>query len=114
MLPKAYRLPSSDISRVMRSGKRIVGSGITLIFHTPTASKASVQSMSRFSFIVSKNVDKRATVRNRIKRVLAESVRHILPDMSRPVDAVVVGSKQLVGLAQAEVEKRMTEVFKRL
>ena len=92
-----------------------MGNGITLIYKTNTDSRLrGNDNTSRFSFIVSKNVDKRATARNRVKRCLSESIRHLLPEMKKPVEVVVIGSKQLITLAQTEVEKRMAEVLGRL
>jgi len=113
MLPKEYRLPSSDISRVMRSGRRIVGSGMTLVYCFFPQSGGQ-PTKPRFAFIVSKNVDKRATTRNRVKRLLGESIRHLLPEIKKPVEVVVIGSKQLIPLTEMEVEKRMIEVLGRL
>ena len=62
--------------------------------------------VSRFAFIVSASVDKRATKRNRIKRVMREAVRGLLPR---------VGHYDVVLLARStneeEVVKRIHELF---
>ena len=111
MLHKVYRLPSPQMPRVMKYGIRIMGNGITLIYKTNTDSRLrGNDNTSRFSFIVSKNVDKRATARNRVKRLLSESIRHVIGYMARPVDAVVIGGKELVGLEQMEVEQRIKKL----
>ena len=102
MLSKPHRLPASDIPFVMKTGRRVVGKGITFIY-TPGA--------GRFCFIVSTKVDKRATVRNRVRRLMSESVRHLLPTLSSPMDAIFIASKRLVGLSQQEVEQRIHETL---
>lgn len=69
---------------------------------------------TRIAFIVSKTVDKRATGRNRIKRFLSESVRHVSDRIAHPIDAVIIGRRELAGLQQKEVEKRVIECFHRI
>lgn len=103
MLPRAHRLPSFEISRVTREGKRIHSHGITFIYSV---------GKSRFAFIVSTKVDKRAVVRNRLRRLMSESVRLIIPEISQAIDCVVIGSKQLVGKSQKEVSEIIGEVIR--
>jgi ribonuclease P protein component len=58
----------------------------------------------RFAFIVSKKIDKRATVRNRMRRTMSESVRHILGTI-RPIDGICIAKKNFADFPQTEVEK---------
>ncbi len=102
MLSRPQRLPSPEISRVMKSGTRIVGGGITLIYRFVPQGGIPL-AKPRFTFIVSTKVDKRATVRNRLRRLMSESVRHLM-DSIQSVDGVFIGGKQLIGRTQAEVE----------
>lgn len=88
MLPRENRLPSSEIKSVMRRGKRVSAQGVQLIF---TQNSLSV---SRFAFIVPKSVDKRAVVRNRIRRVVREAVRLALPAIVPGWDGVIVIRKE--------------------
>jgi len=89
-----------------------MGKGLTLIYRD-RRQETGDRKEPRFALIVSKSVDKRATIRNRIKRLLSESVRHVLLQITQPVDGVIIASRQLVGLEQAEVEKRVIELLKR-
>lgn len=100
MLPKSLRLPALEIPRVMKTGKRVVKNGVTLVYRT--------SSMSRFAYIVSTKVDKRAVVRNRLKRLLSESIQHAAP---QGIDCVMLGSKQLVGKTQEEIESIVREAL---
>ena len=112
MIPQVNRLPSLEIPRVMKYGKRLKGDGITIIFRDMRHDRRDTN--SRFAFIVAKAVDKRSTVRNRVKRMLSESVRHRLPTLHTIVDGVVIGRKELVGLTQEDVEKRVVHCISEL
>ena len=109
MLPQPNRLPSYTIRDVMRRGRRIIGNGLTLILVSRLDDGTH---FSRFACIVSTKVDKRSVVRNRMKRVLSESIYHLLPSIISSVDCVIVGSKELVGLTQVEVQLRTSDVFR--
>lgn len=89
MLPKPNRLPSPEIKSVMRSGKRASTEGVQLVItqHTLPA--------SRFAFVVPIGVDKRAVRRNRIRRLLRESVRLALPTIAPGWDGVFFVRKKL-------------------
>jgi ribonuclease P protein component len=128
MLSRSSRLPSLDITRVMKHGTRITGNGIICIYEKKTDSRLPASlvggrgndkkatdnetNVSRFAFIVSTKIDKRAVYRNRIRRVMSESVRLLLPTMSKSIDCVFIARRELVGLSQKEVEKRIIEVMK--
>jgi len=77
----------------MKHGVRIKGKTISLILSKHEERKIKSDVAPRFSFIVPASVDKRATARNRTKRLLSEAVRlsivHITPD----VDCVVIASR---------------------
>jgi ribonuclease P protein component len=105
MLSQPHRLPAFEISRVMRTGKRTTGNGIVII------SLKNETNVSRFAFIVSTKIDKRATVRNRIRRVMSESVRLILSSITKSIDYVVIARRDLTGLDQKEVGKRIENVL---
>jgi ribonuclease P protein component len=69
---------------------------------------------SKFGFIVSNQVDKRATARNLLKRRLREIVRLNLDKFKLPVDAIIlakVGSKKL---EYAILEKELVSLFKKV
>lgn len=107
MLPQPNRLPSSDVARVLRHGRRVVAPTIQV-----TVQKGEAD-VSRFAFIVSTKIDKRATARNRMKRLLSESIRHMLPRLRGSVDCIVVARKEFSGKQQTEVEGEVLEVLKK-
>lgn len=95
----------------MHSGKRLAGNGITLIFDSRLHGN---DNNSRFAFIISTKVDKRATVRNRIRRLLRESIGHVLPTLTHSIDGVCIGSRGLINLTQIEAQKRIVEILQRV
>ena len=80
MLSKQYRIPKTEIPHVVRRGKRshIRTKDTNLV----TISRWFHDELEhpRFAFIVSKEIDKRAVVRNRIKRRLRAIIYHILQE----------------------------------
>lgn len=53
---------------------------------------------SRFGFIVSKKVSKKATVRNKTKRILSEIIKELLPRLKKGLDVAL--------MAESGIEKR--------
>lgn len=105
MLPKPNRLPSPEIKSLMRMGKRINGDGISLIYR-----KRDPVGLSRFAFVVPVSVDKRATARNRLKRLTREPVRLALPSLTPGWDGVFMVRKGL-GDEFGVVDGRVREVL---
>lgn len=58
----------------------------------------------RFAFIVSTKIDKRATARNRMRRIMSESVRHLISTI-QPIDGIFIAKKNFAGFPQTEIEK---------
>ena len=102
MLPQDLRLPSIDIAPLMRHGKRVHEGGIDLIFRKTIKGK-------HFAFIVSTKVDKHATGRNRIKRLLREATAAHIPHIEDGFDGILI----VKGKTSDEYEK-MKELLYRL
>ena len=72
MLPKQFRLKKRiAFNATYRSGVSFYKNGITLF----CGKKKSNDSLTKIGFVVSKKIHKRAVKRNRIKRLMRESVR---------------------------------------
>jgi ribonuclease P protein component len=67
--------------------------------------------VSRFAFVVSTKVAKHAVDRNRMKRVLRESVHHLLPTIKPGYDVVFVAKKNFAEKTEIEVKNEMQEIF---
>lgn len=66
MIPRIHRLPSHEISSVRAVGKP---------FRTQYFDYYARAGRARFAVIVGSHIDKRAVVRNRIKRLVYEAIR---------------------------------------
>lgn len=73
MLPRSHRLPSLSIRDVMRTGRRVHEGSLQMVF------KKNSLDESRFAIVVPVSFDKRATARNRARRLVSESLRILLP-----------------------------------
>jgi len=89
-LAKKYRLKKrKDFEAVKKKGKLISGPLFSLLVLKEKSTE------SKFAFIVSKKIDKRAVVRNKIRRRLAEAVRQILPKISANLKVVFLAKPNL-------------------
>jgi ribonuclease P protein component len=107
MLPSPNRLPPFRIPVVMRFGKRAAAGELILVVQKGEAD------VSRFACIVPAKTDKRATARNRMKRLITESIRHLLPRFRDPIDCVVIARRWKGQLTQAEMNKRTKDLLQR-
>ncbi|MEF8846972.1 MAG: ribonuclease P protein component [Candidatus Paceibacterota bacterium] len=86
MLPKDNRLKKEkDFERVFKKGKSY---NQTFLFLKVL--KRDNNQESRFGFVVSTKVSKKAVVRNKLKRQLREIIREKLPEIKSDYDAVTV------------------------
>ncbi|MBI3576969.1 ribonuclease P protein component [Candidatus Gottesmanbacteria bacterium] len=105
MFPKANRLPAFEIRSVLRSKNRISSKELQLVFLKNSLG------ISRFAVIVSKSIDKRATARNRIKRLIRESIRHLLPQIASGWDCVIAARTNMSEHKQGEVENIIKDLL---
>lgn len=108
MLPKLNRLKKKkDFKKVFKSGK-----GVNLNFIVLKFNKNGLKN-SRFGFIVSSKVSKKAVVRNKIKRRLRESVKRKIDDVKGGLDIVLITFPALKNKDFQEIDKIVEKLFKR-
>ena len=110
MLPKENRLTDDyDFRRVKRLGKS---------YHCPlfklSIARRKIEGPSRFGFVISKKIDKRAVVRNRIKRLLREAVRNKLEKIPGGFDIVFVVRPKIVGKSYEEINTVFDQVLSKV
>ncbi len=106
MLPSIYRLPSVEISPLLRKGARLRVGGIELVY------KATAH-ISKFAFIVSTKLDKRATARNRMKRLMREAVHRLMPTTQKGVDGVFLVRGKIPD-SEAQVETIIRDILRKI
>ena len=83
MLPKQYRLKKrSAFTATYRTGKTLHKDGITVFY----GKKKSGDIQTKIGFVVSKKIHKRAVKRNRIKRLMRESLRLYIKNSPQTFD----------------------------
>lgn len=107
MLPLINRLPAKRIPELLRVGQK---------FATPLL-KAIVQKTEtgkpcRLAILIPKRIYKRATARNKTKRLLKERIRHHINCLDPGNDALVVLRKELSQDNHC-LEKEVEDLFKK-
>lgn len=85
MLPKRNRLKKKkDIERVLKNGKTFRERFILFKFIENDLKK------SRFCFIVSQKISKKAVLRNKIRRWMSEAVRGKIKELKKEIDGIFI------------------------
>ena len=69
-------------------------------------------SHNRYGFITSRRLGN-AVVRNRVRRLLREAVRHFHPNLNQGYDLVMAARQQAVGQSFHELNQVLLELFSR-
>lgn len=65
----------------------------------------------KFGFVVSKKIDKRAVVRNRVKRNLSKSIEDMLETISPGYSFIFIARKEVLEKSQQEIAMAIKEFF---
>lgn len=103
MLKKIYRLPS-----VSNKGSKKIS---TILFDV----KVSKNDLGfpRFGFVISKKIDKRAVLRNSIKRKLSVCVENIFDRIEGGNDFVFYPKKKIITCTPKEISEEVDKAFTR-
>lgn len=108
MLPKENRLIlKSDFDQVKNRGEKWQSNFFGLLVY-PTNNQ-----FSRFGFLISTRLSKRAVKRNRARRRLRQIIRELLPQINPGFDIVFLGKKALLETSQKELELEIERVFRK-
>ena len=119
MLPRLYRLPSSQFSTVKSRGQLLQSPlfGL-LVFRTPRSPSGlslRVDDLGevgpRFGFIVSTKISLKAVVRNRIRRLLSEALLPLLPRLQPNHDFIVLATTRLIDQPLAVISQAFHEIL---
>ena len=109
MLPKTFRLTlNNDIKRVLREGKPFFTKFLNFrIF------KNNLET-SRFCIIISNKVDKRATIRNKIKRQISEILRLNMDKIRGGYDVNILVKSNIIDKATNKIGYDYQEIEKNI
>lgn len=103
MLKKTYRLSSVRLDHK----KEFKSKNIKFIY-----AKNNFK-YPRFGIIISKKIDQRAVVRNKLKRKLSIAIENIFDKINSGVDVVLIPNKKALEFEQEILNQEVLEVFKK-
>ena len=116
MLPKEYRLKKRiAFNATYRTGHSLHKNGVTVF----CGKKKSNDMPTKIGFVVSKKNHKRAVKRNRIKRLMRESVRLYIKDTTninncKYMSLIFVASSKLLNKPFSEVEYAVNKLLEQI
>ncbi len=94
-----------DFEKILKGGKLINSEIATVKFFKNNLDQA------RFGFIVSRKVSLRAVKRNRVKRILREQIRLLLPRFKENLDIIIIARKEIVEKNSKEIGFILESLF---
>ncbi|MDP3998359.1 MAG: ribonuclease P protein component [bacterium] len=116
MLSKPHRLLFKKKGRRSpRGGKRYRSPFFDLVVSLEPKSSQGVnqQSVSKFGFIVSSRISKKAVIRNRVKRLLGEAVRQFLPKIKSGFGIIILTKPDIVGRDLKKIYEELEGLFQK-
>jgi ribonuclease P protein component len=109
MLPTQHRLRKRpDFEDVKKRGRVVPSRLFSFVFV-----KRADGGVSRFGFVVSTKISKKAVVRNRVRRLLRESVHGLVKELKPGYDCVFLVRNGIVGERFVEVSKEVELVLRK-
>ena len=105
MLKKKFRL-----SRVSKLGRaKTINTPFFLIKYIESG-----EIVSKFAFIISKRVDKKAVLRNKVKRFLSNAVIQSLSNLNKSYTVIFIAKKEILAVTQQELDALVEKKFKEI
>jgi ribonuclease P protein component len=109
MLPLKNRLKKKkDFDEVFKKGKGIEG------FFLFLKTKDNGLGESRFGFVVSQKISKKAVIRNKVKRMLREAIANKKNFIKQGIDVVVLTKRGVDRKNFLEIEEELTDLLKKI
>lgn len=105
MLPKKHRINRKLFEEVVKKGKSFFSPYLSLKI-APT-----IENQSRFAFVVSSKVSKKAVERNKIKRRARSIVQKNLSKIKKQINAIIFFKKGAEKMTFQELEKEINDIF---
>jgi ribonuclease P protein component len=107
VLPKIHQLKKKEVERVFKRGQGFKEDFLFLKFI-----KNDLK-ISRFSVIVPSKVSKKATLRNKIKRRIAEILRIKIKKIKKGIDGIILAIPGLEAKDFWEIEESLSRLLER-
>jgi len=109
VLPKKYRLKKKkEFERVFKKGKAKKKDFLFIKF------VKNDQNATRFGFVVSKKISKKAVVRNKVKRRLREAAREMLSEIKPGYDVVIVAQKGIEKQDFFQIKNQLKQLLRKI
>lgn len=66
---------------------------------------------NRYGFIIAKRIDKRAVIRNRIKRLIRQGAEDLVKDLKEGYDILFIAAKESSSASLDEIKKIQRDLF---
>lgn len=114
MLQKKYRLKKYSAIIATYKIKNIVADSNVCLYFGKEKTNKEIQ--TKFAFVVSKKIHKRAVVRNRIKRLMRESIRLLLKEdrinnINKYLSVVIVAKNNTIGANFATINTSISSLL---
>ncbi len=110
MLPKLYRLPlKTELKRLKKEGRLFQAKFFGLLL----LKSDSLKNPSRFAVIVSNKVEKKAVGRNKIRRLIYESLWSLSPQIKKGAEGVFLVKKTITKATLKEIKDEIGNLFRR-
>ncbi|MCX6725738.1 MAG: ribonuclease P protein component [Candidatus Shapirobacteria bacterium] len=116
MLPKKYRLPlRTEFNRIKKEGKLIQGSlfGLLVAPQISNGIETDINQASRFAFIISNKVSKKAVIRNRLRRWLSEVIWSLKNETKKNFDGVFLVKKLMTEVNYFQVKEEVRLILQK-
>jgi len=108
-LPKIFRLhQDKEIKDLVKNGQSFFLPQLVIKY------KKNQEGPSRFAFVVSTKVDKRAVIRNRLQRQMREIVRIALPKLKTGYVVLIIAKKSALELDFSTLGRQLDFAFKKI
>lgn len=108
MLPRKYRLPlRTELKRLQREGSLVHGRLFSLL----VSRQPRENQPSRFGFIISTKIHKKAVKRNRAKRLLSEAIIDLSPKINPGFDVIFLAKKKIIEADFKEIKKEVKRLL---
>lgn len=109
MLSKIHRLTrKKDFENVFKKGRGARGDFLSVKILEENKTEV------RFGFVVSRKVDGKAVVRNKIRRRLKAAVFSLLKNVKKPTDAVIIAHPDIANKSFSQIKEKIETLLRGL